>query len=76
MIVFAPLAWELMTHRPRSSALSHTLLGALRTAATGTGIAMSLVRSRDLTSLLPRVNLPKVRRRASKDEAGSSVEGA
>jgi mycofactocin system glycosyltransferase len=76
VIVFAPLAWELMTHRPRSSALSHTLLGALRTAATGTGIAMSLVRSRDLTSLLPRVNLPKVRRHASKDEAGSSVEGA
>ena len=61
VIVFAPLVWELVTHRPRSSALSHTLLSALRTAATGTGIAVSLVRSGDLTSLLPRVNLPRMR---------------
>lgn len=57
-IVLVPLAWELMIHRPRSSALSHTLLGALRTVATGTGIAVSLVRARDVKSLIPRVNLP------------------
>lgn len=61
VLVFAPLAWELVTHKPRSSALSHTVLGALRTVATGTGIAMSLVRSGDLKSLLPRVNLPRMR---------------
>lgn len=59
VIVLAPLAWELISHRPRSSALAHTLLGTLNQAATGTGIAMSLAQSRRLRALLPRVRLPR-----------------
>lgn len=59
VIVVAPLAWELITHRPRSSAIAHTLLGTLNQAATGTGIVVSLVQSRRLKALLPRVRLPR-----------------
>ena len=58
MIVLAPIVWELITHRPGKSALAHTLLGALREAATGTGVAVSLARSRRFGAFLPRVRLP------------------
>ena len=59
VIILAPLVTDLLKHRPRSSALGHSLLDALEQAAVGTGVAVSLARSRRLGALLPRVRMPK-----------------
>ncbi len=56
--ILAPVAWDLVSRRQHASTVSDALLSILDDAATATGAAVSLVRSKKTLALLPRVRLP------------------
>lgn len=62
--MLVPIAWECITQRPALDPVRYTALRLIDDAAYGTGVLSSCVRARSLAPLTPRVQMPRLPRRA------------